>query len=70
MQSLAGVENSDLLDKKVVRRNTDTSLILDPNMSLVEELVEYLSFILELPEDKLTGVIGVFNDYFKKIDVE
>lgn len=70
MQSLAGVENSDLLDKKVVRRNTDTSLILDPDMSLVEELVEYLSFILELPEDKLTGVIGVFNDYFKKIDVE
>ena len=70
MQSLAGVEDSDLLDKKVVKRSSDASLILNPEMSLVEELVEYLSFILELPEDKLTSVIGVFNDYLKNVEME
>ena len=46
IQDLAGVKNSDLLDKKVVKRKSEASLIIDKEMSIQEELVEYLTYIL------------------------
>lgn len=70
MQDLAAVKNSELLDKKVVKRNTETTLIMDKDMSIAEELVEYLSFILELPDDKIQSIVGTFNDYAQKIAME
>ena len=63
IQELAAVENSDLLDKKVVRRTTEASLVLDKEMTLEDELVEYLTYILELPEDKIFDILGTYNDY-------
>ena len=33
MQDLANVKNSDLLDKKVVKRNTEATLIMDKEMT-------------------------------------
>ena len=59
---LAGVKNSDLLDKKVVRRSVEATLLLDPNMTIEQELAEYLLYILELPEDKVSALIGTFHD--------
>lgn len=65
LQELASVSSSELLDKKVVKRSSDTALMLSPTMTLVEELAEYLSYILELEETKVNDIIGVFNDYAK-----
>jgi len=30
-----------------------------------DELVEYLTYILELPEEKIPFILGTFNDYNK-----
>ena len=70
IQELASVENSDLLDKKVVKRNTETSLVIDKDMSLEEELVEYLKYILEIPEQQVTNIIGTYNDYAQTAQME
>lgn len=70
IQDLSKVKNSDLLDKKVVRRSTEATLVLDKEMSVSEELAEYLEYILELPKDKISSIIGTFNDYSKTATVE
>lgn len=69
IRDLAKVANSELLDKKVVKRNIETSLVLDKSMSLAEELVEYLTYILEISEDKIPDIVGLFNDYTKNIEM-
>jgi DNA repair exonuclease SbcCD nuclease subunit len=63
MSSLSGLENTELLDKKVVKRSSDTALILDPKMSLAEEVEEYLRYILELPDNTVHDVLKELNDY-------
>lgn len=70
LTELANVKSSELLDKKVVKRNTESSLYLEKNMSIEEELSEYLQYILELPEVKSKEIVGVFSDYAKKANVE
>jgi DNA repair exonuclease SbcCD nuclease subunit len=60
---LAKVENTDLLDKKIVKRKSDTALVLDKKMTIPEELVEYLRYIQELPEGQIEKIMGVFNEY-------
>lgn len=65
MTELAAVADSDLLDKKVVKRSVDTTLILSPEMSIEEEITDYLTFILELPEDTIAKALKVFHDNFK-----
>ena len=65
IQDLSKVKNSDLLDKKVVKRSTEATLVLDKEMSVSEELAEYLEYILELPKEKISSIIGTFNDYSK-----
>ncbi len=69
IQDLASVKNSELLDKKVVKRKTEATLILDKDMSIEEELNEYLGYILELGDDKVKQILGVFSDYAKEADV-
>jgi hypothetical protein len=70
IQELASVENTELLDKKVVKRNSEASLIIEKDMTLDEELVEYLKYILELPEEKISNILGTYNDYAQKAQVE
>lgn len=67
---LSKVSNSNLLDKKIVKRSTEAALVLGGNMSIGEELVEYLTYILEIPEEKIPGVIGIYNDYSKETEME
>ena len=64
---LSGVKNSELLDKKVVKRKTEATLILDNDMSIEEELAEYLSYILELKDETVKQIIGIFHDYSKEV---
>jgi len=70
IQELAGVKNSDLLDKKVVKRSTEATLILDKDASIQEELSEYLTYILELDEARIPSILGVFNDHASKVEME
>lgn len=67
---LATVQSNELLDKKVIKRSKEASLILDKEMSIGEELVEYLKYILEIPEEKISDIIGLFNDYTKNLEME
>ena len=70
VSDLSNIKNSELLDKKVVKRKTEATLILGKEMSIEEELNEYLSFILELEDNKVKQILGVFSDYAKEADVE
>lgn len=63
IKDLSKIENSDLLDKKLVKRSSDTALILKKNMTISEELVEYLTYIQELPDSDIESIMGVFNEY-------
>lgn len=63
LATLSEIKNSELLDKKVIKRASETSLILDKNMSIEEELIEYLTYILQIEESKISEIVGVFNDY-------
>ena len=67
---LATVKSTELLDKKIVKRSNEASLILDKEMSIGEELVEYLKYILEIPENKIPDIVGLFNDYTKNLEME
>ena len=69
IQELAGVKNSYLLDKKVVKRNSEASLIIDKDMSIEEELVEYLSYILEISPERIPDILGTYNDYASKAEM-
>ena len=69
VQDLAKVKNSDLLDKKVVKREVEARLNLTSEMTIGDELVLYLKEILGLDEDKIKNIIGVFNDYSTEVKV-
>lgn len=69
LQDLAAVENSELLDKKIVKRNRETALVLEKEYSLEEELVEYLKYILELDEKKVNNILGTYHDYTSQVEM-
>lgn len=62
LAELSGVKNSDLLDKKIVKRSSEASLILTKDMSIEEELSELFLYIYELSEEETKEAIGVFRD--------
>lgn len=70
MQELGELEDSDLIDRKVLKRDTDSALILDSEMSLSEEVKEYLMYILELPENTITAVLKELQNHEDKISTE
>lgn len=59
---ISKIKNSELLDKKIIKKVNDVELILDPKMTIVEELNEYLSYILNLEENKIKGIIKYYLD--------
>jgi hypothetical protein len=63
IKELSKIENSDLLDKKLVKRSSDTALVLNKGMSIFDELVEYLRYIQELPDSTIDNIMEVFNEY-------
>jgi DNA repair exonuclease SbcCD nuclease subunit len=67
IQELANVKNSELLDKKVIKRSSEASLVLTKEMSIVEELAEYLTYILGLNETTVEDILGTYNEYSSKI---
>ena len=67
---LANIKNSELLDKKLLRKTSESTLALQKEMSIEEELVLYFTEVLNLDETKISKIIGVFNDYSKKVEME
>ena len=61
MEDLSSVKNSELLDKKVIKRASDVELILTDDMGIEKELEEYLIYILEL--DNIDKVMTAFHEY-------
>ena len=62
MSELANMDNTELLDKKVVKRDTDVALFITPTMTLADEVKEYLLYILQLPENTVEEILEEFND--------
>ncbi len=67
MSQLSDMENSDLIDRKVVRRSTDTALMLDTNMSIEEEMVEYLKYVLTLDDSSVEDILKEYNNHAEKL---
>lgn len=63
---LGGVKNTELLDKKLVKRSTDVTLMLKSGMTIVDELIEYFRYVLELPENQIEEAVTKFHDYVPK----
>jgi Calcineurin-like phosphoesterase len=63
LAQLAQISNSDLIDKKVVKRSDDSALILDPGMTLEQEVLEYLTYILNLNKDSIQTAIKELQKY-------
>jgi len=70
IQELAAVKNSELLDKKVVKRSTEATLVMDKDLTVEEELSEYLTYILGISEDRVVDILGTYNDYAAKVEME
>jgi len=68
LQELGGLEDSDLIDKKVIKRSSDVQLMLDNEMSLVEEVKEYLQYILELPQETIDKAVLEVQNQLDKIE--
>jgi DNA repair exonuclease SbcCD nuclease subunit len=62
LHSLSNIKNIEILDKKVLKRSTEATLVLK-DLSIEEELAEYLLYILELPDSTVSNIVSTFNDY-------
>lgn len=62
---LGGIKDSALLDKKIVKKDLDTALILEPTMTIEDEIAEYLRYIVQVPDDIVDKAIGVYHDNIK-----
>lgn len=60
LAELSGVENAELLDKKVTKRNIDVALMLEPDMTISQELEEYLRYILTLNDEAVVKALEEF----------
>lgn len=67
MSQLGSVLDSDLIDKKVMKRETDTVLILEPDMTIEQEVDEYLRYVLQLSDSTVGDVLKVLNSYANKL---
>ena len=58
--ALASLEDNKLIGKKLSKRSIDTALILDAEMSKLEELSEYLTYILQIPEPEVKDLVSLY----------
>lgn len=68
MAELSNMDNSELLDKKVVRRDTDTTLILSPELTLEEEVREYLEYVLQLNDGAISAALKELSNHIGKLE--
>jgi len=70
MQELGQLEDSDLIDRKVIKRTSDVELMLSNDMTLLQEVKEYLQYILNLPEEVIERATNEMQNHLDKIEVE
>lgn len=58
--------DSELLDKKVVRKQSKAALDLQADMSIRQGLVLYLQEIIKLDNNKLAQVLNIYDAYIKE----
>jgi len=68
MSELGSMLDSDLIDKKIVKRDTDTALILEPDLTIEEEVAEYLRYVLQLNEASIDKALQELNNYADKLE--
>lgn len=66
MQELGELQDSELIATKVLKRDTDSALMLDAEMSLDAEVREYITYILELPEATVDKVLKEMQNHAEK----
>jgi len=66
---LSSMRDSDLIDKKVSKRIVDSALILDPSLTLLDEVREYLLYIMQLPEEQVNKVLDELQQHNARIDL-
>lgn len=69
MSELGDLEDSDLIDKKVIKRDSDSALILDAEMTLAEEVREYLTYILQLNPETIEKVLLELHNNADKLEL-
>lgn len=67
LNNLANIKDSELLDKKIVHKNTDSSLIFTDEMTLNDELYDYFTCILGLPDEETKEILKTFNDHINEV---
>lgn len=67
MQELGELADSELIASKVIKRDTDSALLLEPDMTLDQEVKEYLTYILELPETTVDKVLQEMQNHAEKL---
>lgn len=67
LSELGEIKDSELLDKKVIKRDTDVALMLTPEMTMEEEVSEYLQYILQVPDEIVEKALKEFHDNIKGI---
>jgi hypothetical protein len=67
---LGELEDSELIDRKVIKRTSDVQLMLDSEMTLLEEVREYLRYILALPEEVVERAAVEVQNHLDKIENE
>jgi hypothetical protein len=65
LQQLSSVSNSELLDKKIVKRNSEVTINL-LEKTLEEEVDIYLKQILNLSDESITAAMEVLNAYTER----
>lgn len=68
MQELGELEDNELIDKKIIKRSSDVQLMLDNDMTLVEEVREYLQYILQLPNVTIDKAVLEVQNQLDKIE--
>lgn len=62
LEELASLDTDDVVDKKLIKRATDTALILDAKMTVRDEAKEYMLYILELSEDTANNILDIYDN--------
>lgn len=64
---LGAMQDNELIDKKILKKETDTALILSQEMTLAEEVSEYLKYILQLDDTTVEAVLKELHDHADKL---
>lgn len=62
--------DSELLDKKIIRKESKSSLQLTADMSIKDELGVYLKEVMKLDDTKIIRIKSIYDDYIREVGME